>query len=91
MSPFEILRCPESRSALKSEGDRLVSADGRSYPVIDGIARFLDASSSVGVVSEFYENEGWKRDASGLYGDTRAFVDTARRAARIYPQMHPQA
>jgi ubiquinone/menaquinone biosynthesis C-methylase UbiE len=76
MSPFEILRCPESRSALKSEGDRLVSADGRSYPVIDGIARFLDASSSVGVVSEFYENEGWKRDASGLYGDTRAFVDT---------------
>jgi ubiquinone/menaquinone biosynthesis C-methylase UbiE/uncharacterized protein YbaR (Trm112 family) len=82
MLPIDILRCPKSRTALKPEGVCLLAADGRSYPVIDGIVRFLDdqpgagTDASLDAVRNFYEEEGWKRDASGLFGDTRAFVDT---------------
>ena len=72
--PIEILRCPRTLSALKFDGAQLVTADGSSsYPVRGDIAHFLSHESATG---EFYEKEGWKRDADGLFGDTRAFVDT---------------
>ncbi len=74
--PTEILRCPRTQSALKLEGERLVSADGTSsYPVIDDIAHFLDQTDASQTRS-FYEKEGWKRASDGVFGDTRAFMDT---------------
>ena len=38
---LEILRCPESGSALVREGDALVSAEGVRYPIRDGIPIML--------------------------------------------------
>lgn len=75
--PLEILRCPRTQSSLKFDGGRLVSADGAStYPVIGGVARFLDDQSDVSETRSFYEEEGWKRSDDGVFGDTKAFVDT---------------
>jgi SAM-dependent methyltransferase len=75
--PLEILRCPQTRSALKFDGARLVSAEGTSsYPVLDDIAHFLDSRTHASATGAFYEEEGWKRDSDGVFGDTRAFVDT---------------
>jgi uncharacterized protein YbaR (Trm112 family) len=75
--PLEILRCPRSRSTLKFDGAHLVSADGASsYPVIDDIVHFLDDQSQASATRSFYEKEGWKRASDGVFGDTRAFVDT---------------
>lgn len=75
--PLEILRCPRTRSTLKFDGSHLVTADSvSSYPVIDHIAHFLDGRSQPSETRSFYEEEGWKRDSDGVFGDTRAFVDT---------------
>ena len=79
--PVEILRCPGTGSDLKLDGARLVSADGSSFPVVDGIVRFLADQQPVegaDTVRSFYEEEGWKSDADGVFGDTRAFVDTRK-------------
>ncbi len=75
--PTEILRCPRTQSALKFDGTRLVSTDGASsYPVIDDIAHFLDDQLDASQTRSFYEKEGWKRASDGVFGDTRAFMDT---------------
>ncbi|WKA30544.1 class I SAM-dependent methyltransferase [Bradyrhizobium roseum] len=77
--PIEILRCPQTKSTLKWDGAQLISADGASsYPVIDDIAHFLDDQSNPSQTRSFYEKEGWKRAADGLFGDTRAFMDTRK-------------
>ena len=75
--PIEILRCPRTRSTLKLDGAQLISADGASsYPVIDDIVHFLDDQSDASQTRSFYEKEGWKRASDGVFGDTRAFMDT---------------
>ena len=75
--PIEILRCPQTRSTLKLDGAQLISADGASsYPVIDDIVHFLDDQSDASQTRSFYEKEGWKRASDGVFGDTRAFMDT---------------
>ena len=72
---IEILCCPKTQSPLRIDGARLVSADGNcSYPIIDDIARFLASQASP--TGTFYDEHGWKRDADGVFGDTRTFVDT---------------
>lgn len=36
---------PETRTSLRTEGDRLVSGSGRTYPIVNGIPRFVDAEN----------------------------------------------
>jgi SAM-dependent methyltransferase len=75
--PIEILRCPQTRATLKFDGAQLITADRvSSYPIIGDIAHFLDDQSHASETRSFYEKDGWKRDSDGVFGDTRAFVDT---------------
>ena len=75
--PLEILRCPRTGTALQLDGAHLVTAGSAlSYPVIDDVAHFLDDQSRPSETRSFYEQEGWKRTSDGVFGDTRAFVDT---------------
>lgn len=78
--PVEILRCPRTFGQLELDGARLTNADKSAvYPLIDGVARFLPDQARIGEGSDtrrFYEAEGWERDSEGVFGDTKAFVDT---------------
>ena len=38
---FALLRCPETGEPLREEGDALVTDDGRRYPVVSGVPRFV--------------------------------------------------
>lgn len=81
---IDILQCPSTGSDLRWLDDgNLVSHDGRSYTVIDGIAGLLprigDASEGNAVndgVREFYESKGWIADDDGVFAETKAFSDT---------------
>lgn len=80
----DFLQCPITGRGLHLTPDGRLAADGGpSYSFRDGVACLLpeagggvaasDASESV---RDFYETEGWAEDDEGLFGDTKAFVDT---------------
>lgn len=56
-----LLRCPESRSALRLESDQLIANSGQKYPIIDGIPRLLTPTKSAEeervrqMMQKFYE------------------------------------
>jgi SAM-dependent methyltransferase len=74
---LEVLRCPYSRQRLRrAAAHALVTEDGsRSFPVDDGVVRFLPTEAQDDV-REFYETGGWSKDSSGQFADTRVFLDT---------------
>jgi SAM-dependent methyltransferase len=81
MGYTEILRCPVTHQALRQTDDGALATEaGTRYPVRDGVARLLPGggdNENIGEsVQTFYDEEGWQTDDDGLYGDTRAFVDT---------------
>ena len=49
----EIVRCPETGSALKRVSDGYLRADGRKYPVKDEIAQMVDPSSLTGLDASY--------------------------------------
>lgn len=82
MDHTEILQCPVTQKPLRMADDgSLVAETGLRYQVLNGIARLLPASANANEeaaesIQAFYDEEGWQVDEDGLYGDTRAFVDT---------------
>jgi SAM-dependent methyltransferase len=80
----DFVRCPSTGRSLHWTPDNRLAADtGPSYLFRDGIACLLPQTSG-GVTSndasenvrDFYENAGWTEDDTGLFGDTKVFVDT---------------
>jgi len=76
-----ILRCPSSHEPLSFDRDekRLVAPGGAAYAFEADIGCFLaPVAANDGNLStrNFYDEGGWSTDASGLYDDTRRFVDT---------------
>lgn len=80
--PIDILQCPATGRPLEWEGSlRLTVNGGPSYSVRDGILHLLPADFDAGDtntvgVRDFYEAEGWAQDDTGLFGDTKSFLDT---------------
>jgi uncharacterized protein YbaR (Trm112 family) len=44
---LEILVCPVSKGPLRREGDELVSAEGRRYPIVNGIPVMIPGKSTL--------------------------------------------
>lgn len=74
---LEILADPITKAPLVDRGaDLFNAADGRSFAVDDGIPVFVDAGALVaekGVLHNFYENFGWRREEGGLYNSPATF------------------
>ncbi|MBL8552218.1 MAG: class I SAM-dependent methyltransferase [Hyphomonadaceae bacterium] len=80
---LQIARCPDSQTSLHWSSDRseLRAETGAIYRFHEGVAQLLPSPPAHGPdpfadVRAFYESEGWAADESGLFGDTKAFVDT---------------
>ena len=87
MTPIfpDLLQCPVTGGDLHLTDDSHIAAvGGPAYPMIDGVTCFLpetlrvqgregDASQSI---RDFYQNDGWEVGEDGLYGDSRAFLDS---------------
>ncbi len=81
----DLLQCPVTRGELhKADDNHITAVGGPAYPVIDGVNCFLpetlraqgredDASQSI---RDFYQTDGWEVGDDGLYGDSRAFLDS---------------
>ena len=83
-----ILRCPVTHSPLVSDPatGRLRSSNGTAYDVFDDIGYFLEPVTSDTEnrrTRAFYDEGGWSRDSSGLYEDTKRFVDTRPASLRF--------
>lgn len=50
-----MLRCPYTGAALELEGPELVTADGRRYPVVDGMPHLLDPEQVAAIDRSFQE------------------------------------
>jgi SAM-dependent methyltransferase len=80
----DILQCPTTGRTLHwTSGWTYAAANGGPvYPIRDGVICLLPTTGdnqgedAGGNVRDFYDGGGWTEDEAGLFGDTRAFVDT---------------
>lgn len=84
----EILRCPSTHTPLVRDPvtGRLESASGAAYDMVDDIGYFLEPAvpnTASARTRNFYEEAGWSVDSSGLYQDTKRFVDTRTTSLRF--------
>ena len=89
------LACPRSHSALRAEGDLLVSAENRKYPVVNGLPILLldDHEQTIGIAQRSLAyGTGELRDPRGLYleslgisDDERVGIERIREESRVDP------
>lgn len=76
---LEILACPTTgqRLRLSDDGVNLTTANGdAAYRLADGVARLLPDARATNEVQSFYEEKGWAQTDEGVFGETKAYVDT---------------
>lgn len=77
---LEILACPTTGQQLRlsNDGANLTTANGdAAYRVAEGVARLLPGHArATNEVQSFYDEKGWAQTDEGVFGETKAYVDT---------------